>query len=104
MTTKMKMTKMTAMMLIMMMTMVMVMTVMVTVMVMVMVTLVTMTGVNDTYKISAIACRCTTVWQLQATMIVLNPQPPPTLLKGSWDLVTRAIIRVTLLITTYNPN
>ena len=25
-------------------------------------------------------------------------------LKGSWNLVTRVIIRVTLLITTYNPN
>ena len=25
-------------------------------------------------------------------------------LKGSWDLVTRVIIRVTILITTYNPN
>ena len=25
-------------------------------------------------------------------------------LKGSWDLVTRVIMRVTLLITTYNPN
>ena len=25
-------------------------------------------------------------------------------LKGSWDLVTRVIIKVTLLITTYNPN
>ena len=25
-------------------------------------------------------------------------------LKGSWDLVSRVIIRVTLLITTYNPN
>ena len=27
-----------------------------------------------------------------------------TLLKGSWDLVTRVIIMVTILITTYNPN
>ena len=27
-----------------------------------------------------------------------------TVLKGSWDLVSRVIIRVTLLITTYNPN
>ena len=27
-----------------------------------------------------------------------------SLLGGSWDLVTRVIIRVTLLITTYNPN
>ena len=26
------------------------------------------------------------------------------LLKGSWDLITRFIIRVTALITTYNPN
>ena len=26
------------------------------------------------------------------------------LLGGSWDLVTRAIIKVTTLITTYNPN
>ena len=26
------------------------------------------------------------------------------LLKGSWDLVNRVIIRVTILITTYNPN
>ena len=25
-------------------------------------------------------------------------------LKGSWDLVTRVIIRVTILITTSNPN
>ena len=28
----------------------------------------------------------------------------PGLLKGSWDLLTRVIIRVTLLIATYNPN
>ena len=28
----------------------------------------------------------------------------PCLLKGSWDLVTRVIIMVTILITTYNPN
>ena len=27
-----------------------------------------------------------------------------SLLKGSWDLVTRVIVRVTILITTYNPN
>ena len=27
-----------------------------------------------------------------------------TVLKGSWDLVTRVIIRVTILITTYNHN
>ena len=27
-----------------------------------------------------------------------------TLLKGSWDLVTRLIIKVSILITTYNPN
>ena len=26
------------------------------------------------------------------------------LLKGSWDLVTRAIIKVTILISTYSPN
>ena len=26
------------------------------------------------------------------------------ILKGSWDLVTRVIIRVTILIATYNPN
>ena len=25
-------------------------------------------------------------------------------LRGSWDLVTRVIIKVTILITTYNPN
>ena len=25
-------------------------------------------------------------------------------LKGSWDLVTRVIIKVTILIITYNPN
>ena len=29
---------------------------------------------------------------------------PHSLLKGSWDLLTRVIIRVTLLIATYNPN
>ena len=34
-----------------------------------------------------------------------NPQiGRPSLLKGSWDLVTRVIVRVTLLRTTYNPN
>ena len=27
-----------------------------------------------------------------------------SLLKGSWDLVTRVMMRVTILITTYNPN
>ena len=26
------------------------------------------------------------------------------LLRGSWDLVTRVIIQVTILITTYNPS
>ena len=26
------------------------------------------------------------------------------LLEGSWDLVTRVIIKVTILIITYNPN
>ena len=26
------------------------------------------------------------------------------ILKGSWDLVTRVIVRITILITTYNPN
>ena len=26
------------------------------------------------------------------------------LLRGSWGLVTRVIIKVTILITTYNPN
>ena len=26
------------------------------------------------------------------------------LLKGSWDLVTRVIIRVTVLVVAYNPN
>ena len=29
---------------------------------------------------------------------------PRTLLKGSWDLVTRVINKVTILISTYNPN
>ena len=28
----------------------------------------------------------------------------PGILKGSWDLVTRVIIKVTILINTYNPN
>ena len=28
----------------------------------------------------------------------------PPLLKGSWDLVTRVITKVTILIITYNPN
>ena len=27
-----------------------------------------------------------------------------TILKGSWDLVTRVITKVTILIITYNPN
>ena len=26
------------------------------------------------------------------------------ILRGSWDLVTRVIIKVTILITTYNPS
>ena len=35
-----------------------------------------------------------------------SPEPSPhmTILKGSWDLVTRVIIKVTSLIITYNPN
>ena len=28
----------------------------------------------------------------------------PSLLRGSWDLVTRVISKVTILIATYNPN
>ena len=28
----------------------------------------------------------------------------PLILKGSWDLVTRVIIRVAILTITYNPN
>ena len=31
-------------------------------------------------------------------------QPLRMLLEGSWDLVTRVIIKVTSLIITYNPN
>ena len=34
-----------------------------------------------------------------------SPRRPKTLLlKGSWDLVTRVINKVTILIITYNPN
>ena len=31
-------------------------------------------------------------------------RPPSRVLEGSWDLVTRVIIKVTILIITYNPN
>ena len=43
----------------------------------------------------------TTVWEAPNFASI---HPPGPILKGSWDLVTRVIIKVTILTITYNPN
>ena len=37
-------------------------------------------------------------------LLLVQSDAPANLLEGSWDLETRVIILVTILITTYNPN
>ena len=48
------------------------------------------------------------MWDLQTEAskipMYLGQKAKHCLLEGSWDLVTRVILKVTLLITTYNPN